>query len=170
MMERTKRPTGPISRQMKNKIASDKEEVFTEYDGNFYNTVSTGSTLLDLAISGGRVRGGGLPAGILVEIFGPSGSGKTVLLSSIAGCIQEKGGLVKFHDPEARINPTFSKMFGMKLEDGDYYRPDTVPEVFKRFENGSLRKRERYMVSWRTHWLLYPLIWRWGKMTGIRWG
>lgn len=131
MMERTKRPTGPISRQMKNKIATDKEEVFTEYDGNFYNTVSTGSTLLDLAISGGRVRGGGLPAGILVEIFGPSGSGKTVLLSSIAGCIQEKGGLVKFHDPEARINPTFSKMFGMKLEDGDYYRPDTVPEVFK---------------------------------------
>ena len=49
---------------------------------------------------------------ILVEVFGPSGSGKTVLLSSIAGCIQEKGGLVKFHDPEsdrkpARKLPTF---------------------------------------------------------------
>ena len=38
--------------------------------------VSTGSTLLDLAISGTRVRGGGYPGGILVEIFGASGTGK----------------------------------------------------------------------------------------------
>ena len=35
--------------------------------------VSTGSTLLDLAISGGTYDEGGLPGGILVEIFGPSG-------------------------------------------------------------------------------------------------
>jgi RecA/RadA recombinase len=41
--------------------------------------ISTGSTLLDLAISGGRVRGGGIPGGIMVEIFGPSGSGKCVI-------------------------------------------------------------------------------------------
>jgi protein RecA len=84
-----------------------------------------------LAISGGRVRGGGLPAGILVEIFGPSGSGKTVLLSEIAGNIQAKGGQVMFHDPEARLNKQFAKMFGLNLEEEDYGRPDTVPEVFK---------------------------------------
>jgi len=33
--------------------------------------ISTGSTLLDLSISGSRIRGGGLPGGIIVEIFGP---------------------------------------------------------------------------------------------------
>ena len=31
--------------------------------------VSTGSTQLDLAIYGGRVRGGGIPGGIIIEIF-----------------------------------------------------------------------------------------------------
>ena len=38
-----------------------------KYDGNTETMISTGSTLLDLAITGGRVRGGGLPGGILVE-------------------------------------------------------------------------------------------------------
>ena len=33
-------------------------------------TVSTGSTLLDLTISGRRRREGGIPGGIIVEIFG----------------------------------------------------------------------------------------------------
>ena len=44
----------------------------TPNEGDFGTVVSTGSTLLDLAISGGRVRGGGIPAGVLLEIYGPS--------------------------------------------------------------------------------------------------
>ena len=103
-----------------------------EFDGFFPgNNISTGSTLLDLAISGGRVRGGGLPGGILVEIYGPSGSGKTVLLSEIAGSIQRRKGEIMFHDPEARLNKQFAKMFGLNLEDSKYSRPNTVTEVFK---------------------------------------
>ena len=66
--------------------------------------ISTGSTLLDLIISGTRVRGGGLPGGILVEIFGPSGTGKTVLLCEIGGVIQRQNGDVRYGDPEARLN------------------------------------------------------------------
>ena len=31
--------------------------------------ISTGSTLLDLAIAGGRSKGGGIPGGIMVEIL-----------------------------------------------------------------------------------------------------
>jgi len=121
-----------LSAQVKNHINSAKVSSPQKYDGVFLgNNISTGSTLLDLAISGGRVRGGGLPGGILVEIFGPSGSGKTVLLSEIAGDIQRKGGKVMFNDPEARLNPQFSRMFGLKLEEGIYTRPDTVTEVFK---------------------------------------
>ena len=72
--------------------------------------ISTGSTLLDLAISGTAIRGGGLAGGIFVEIFGPSGSGKTVLLSEIAGGVQRQGGQVMFHDPEARLNKTFASV------------------------------------------------------------
>lgn len=102
-----------------------------KYDGSLETVVSTGSTLLDLAISGGRVRGGGIPTGILVEIFGPSGAGKTVLLCEIAGDVQRKGGDLMFHDPEARLNKQFAQMFGVDFSTVDYGMPDTVTEVFR---------------------------------------
>lgn len=95
------------------------------------NVISTGSTLLDLAISGGRYPEGGMPPGILVEIFGPSGAGKTVLLCEIAGAVQRQGGEVMFRDPEARLNEQFAALFGFKVENADYSRPDTVPELFE---------------------------------------
>ena len=95
------------------------------------HVISTGSTLLDLAISGGRFSQGGIPGGILVEIFGPSSCGKTVMLCEIAGVIQRKGGGVLFRDPEARLNSQFAQIFGFKIEDADYTQPDTVPELFE---------------------------------------
>ena len=93
--------------------------------------ISTGSTLLDLAISGGRWRGGGIPGGILVEIFGPSGCGKTVLLCELAGSVQRKGGKVMFMDPEARLNTEYAKMFGLNPDDLIYERPNTISQLFK---------------------------------------
>lgn len=91
--------------------------------------VSTGSTLLDLAISGGRVRGGGLPGGIMVEIFGPSSSGKTALLSEIGGSVQNKGGEVTILDPEGRIDKEYTRIYGLKLSKDNYHRPDLVHEM-----------------------------------------
>jgi recombination protein RecA len=129
-MERKNKPQ-TLSDQMKKKVMSGINSKKPEYDGNFGKVISTGSTLLDLAVSGGQTRGGGLPGGILVEIFGPSGSGKTVLLSEIAGAIQREGGEVMFHDPEARLNKTFAQLFGLELKEGDYKNPNTVTEVFK---------------------------------------
>lgn len=102
-----------------------------EYDGDFMHKVSTGSTLLDLAISGGRVRGGGLPGGVLVEAFGPSGSGKTVVLCQIAGAVQRQGGSIFFRDPEARLNRQFATMFDLDIEEMEIDNPDTIPEVFE---------------------------------------
>jgi len=102
-----------------------------EYDGDANHIISTGSTLLDLAISGGRFHEGGLPMGILVEIFGPSGSGKTVLLCQIAGNLQKISGKIMFHDPEARLNKNFARMFGLDSTEIEYTVPDTIPEVFK---------------------------------------
>ncbi len=128
-MRRKKKPI-KLSDQMKRKAAAPKSKL-EELHGNIEKMISTGSTLLDLAISGGRKRGGGIPGGILVEIFGPSGSGKTVMLSEIAGAIQRQGGSVMFHDPEARLNKQFAEIFDLNTKSIDYTRPDTVPEVFK---------------------------------------
>jgi len=127
-MKRTRKPDS-LSQQMKRKVARPSVKK-PEYDGDPTTMTSTGSTLLDLAISGGRVRGGGIPSGILVEIFGPSGSGKTVLLSELAGAIQRQGGQIMFHDPEARLNKQFARIFGLKTEEMNYSNPNTVPEVF----------------------------------------
>lgn len=128
-MKRARTKEIPLHDQMKKH--SEKVIEGKSYDGDFGKVISTGSTLLDLAISGGRIRGGGLPSGILVEIFGPSGSGKTVLLSEIAGNIQRLGGDVIFYDPEARLNPQFAKLFGLAFDDLNYAMPDLVTQVFK---------------------------------------
>lgn len=130
-MKRTKIDE-PMSEQVQDKVknAQVKKEK-PKLDGNIEMMISTGSTLLDLAISGGRVRGGGIPAGIMVEIFGPSSTGKTVLLTEIAGNVQNQNGSVMFHDPEARLNAQFAQLFGFELNSAEYSRPNLVPEVFQ---------------------------------------
>ncbi len=122
--------TDKLSAQINEKILNTKQEPSMEFNGGDI-IVSTGSTLLDLAISGGRFKGGGIPFGILVEIFGPSGAGKTVLLSQIAGNTQHAGGEIMFHDPEARLNKQFAQIFGLDTDEITYTNPNTIPEVFK---------------------------------------
>lgn len=130
-MERSIKPVMPLSQQMIRRTNAPIPVANREHDGNTKIMISTGSTLLDLAISGGLVKGGGLPGGILVEVFGPNASGKTVLLSEIAGGVQRKGGDIMFHDPEARLNKQFAALFDLKFEKVDYHQPDTVTELFQ---------------------------------------
>lgn len=143
-MERTKKVEEPLSSQMKKKPRMEEKK---ELDGDFGTVISTGSTLLDLAISGGRIRGGGLPGGILVECFGPSGSGKTVLLSEIAGGVQRQNGDIMFADPEARLNSQFASMFGLDLRAKDYSRPNTVNELFKSINNWEPESFKRKRIN-----------------------
>lgn len=125
-----------LAEQRKEKIeavkSSKKTALKKANEGNFKTVISTGSTLLDLAISGKRVRGGGCPGGIVVEAFGPSQSGKTALLSEMAGELIRKGGDSQFHDPEARLDAEFAAIFGMTIDPEKYYQPDTVTQVFQK--------------------------------------
>ena len=106
------------------KKKSKRSEISTDL------VVSTGCTILDLAISGGRRRGGGVPGGIMVEIYGPSSSGKTTILVEIGASIQYKGGTVDIADPEARLDKKYTEMHGLSLPSDNYERPDTVTQVF----------------------------------------
>lgn len=93
--------------------------------------VSTGSTLLDCAISGKRVKGGGIPGGILIEIYGPSGKGKTALAVEIGASAQAGGGTVFFNDPEGRLDQEYAEAYGLSLAGGkNYTKSDTIEEVF----------------------------------------
>lgn len=113
------------------KHANKKIKPKRKREGDFSLVTRTGSTLLDLAISGEIVRGGGIPCSIIVEITGPSSTGKTGLLSEIAGQIQKSGGDYLLDDPEARFNKFFAKMFGFKLDPIKYKTSDTVTELFE---------------------------------------
>lgn len=128
----TKKLAKEVVKSSRKKTDTDE---FEENKGNWETMVSTGSTLLDLAISGGRRFGGGIPGGIMVEIYGPSSSGKTVMLCEIAGAIQRQGGQLEFHDPEARLNPSFASMFDLKTDEIKLSRPNTVEEVINAVRN-----------------------------------
>lgn len=112
----------------KNEEALNLEPLLVEPNWDFM--ISTGSTLLDLALTGTRAYGGGVPAGILVEIFGKSGSGKTSILSEMGGSVQARGGKVRFMDPEARLDEKYAATYGLQIPEDEYFRPDTVSELF----------------------------------------
>jgi len=99
--------------------------------GSDHIIVSTGSTLLDLAISGERFDEGGIPGGILVEVFGPSGAGKTAILSEIAGNVQTAGGSVAFLDPEGRLDSEYARIYGVDIDKTNYTQPDLVSDLFQ---------------------------------------
>lgn len=116
-------------------------------------TASTGSTLLDKAISGLKCRYGGLPGRMIMEISGPPGSGKTTLMAEIMGSIQRLGGEIRVDDPEARLDEQYCRRMGVHLpmvEDKSgllvpdpevYSQPDTVTDVIETII-GPLEDRE----------------------------
>lgn len=129
-----------MSTIIKRKVQEIKEAIESPVDNdlsfitrkiNVDLVVSTGSTLLDLAISGKRLRGGGVPGGLLMEIFGRSQSGKTAILAEILASVQSHGGEAEVEDPEGRVDEEYTATFGVNIEEKySYSRPDTVEEIF----------------------------------------
>jgi len=93
--------------------------------------LSTGSTLLDLSISGLRFPEGGIPAGKVVELFGPSAGGKTAIACELSASCQFNGGTVRFRDPEGRMDKQYAEIYGMDWKNIEYDQPDTVEEALK---------------------------------------
>lgn len=141
---------GKMSRLKRDSDLSEKSQeiidVATGKDFDFINTiaksirfdkvVSTGSTLLDLAISGNRVYGGGIPGGIVVEIFGPSGHGKTLLSVEICSSAEFRGGEAIFDDPEGRLDKEYARLTNnLDLsQKHKYRRSKTVEDAFDAIE------------------------------------
>jgi len=128
--------TAELASQVKEQVQDEPIIVETKkVQWDKVQIVSTGSTLLDLAISGGRNYEGGIPGGIILEVSGPAGSGKTAVLAAIAASAQSKNGQVMFLDPEARFDKQYAEIYGIKLNAEDYHRPNTVEEVFEKINN-----------------------------------
>ena len=94
--------------------------------------ISTGSSILDLAIS--NRPHGGLPVGKMVELNGLEGTGKSLVSAHICAETQRKGGVAVVLDTENAAAPEFWKSLGVDLKNLLYVQTDTVEDIFEQME------------------------------------
>lgn len=104
--------------------------------------VSTGSTLLDLAISN-RAHGG-LPVGKFVELSGAESTGKSLFCAQLISETQKKGGLSVFFDSEFSVDKSFWLALGVDVKNVNYVPFTTLEELFTKLELciGAFRKAD----------------------------
>ena len=75
--------------------------------------ISTGSSILDLAIS--NRKNGGLPVGRITELTGLEASGKSLLAAHVLANTQKKDGLAVYIDTENAMNEEFARCIGIDV-------------------------------------------------------
>ena len=101
--------------------------------------VSTGSTILDLAIS--NKPNGGIAVGRITEINGLESSGKSLLGAHILAETQKKGGVAVYIDTETSVSTEFLGAIGIDVESMLY------------LHLGESKKKTGRNVHWR-QWLV----------------
>lgn len=94
--------------------------------------ISTGSSILDLAISNRPY--GGLPVGKMVEFNGLEGTGKSLVSAHVVSETQRKGGVAVIIDTENAAAPEFWKSLGVNLSKLLYVQCETVEDIFEQME------------------------------------
>ena len=102
--------------------------------------ISTGSAMLDLAIS--NRKHGGIPVGRITELTGLEASGKSLLAGHILANTQKKDGLAVFIDTENACNEDFLTAIGVDVSNLLYIQLDTVEDIFAVIENIISKVRE----------------------------
>jgi recombination protein RecA len=105
--------------------------------------VSSGSTLLDLAVS--NRPHGGLPAGKFVELSGAETTGKSLFCAQLIAETQKKGGLSVFFDSEFSVDKSFWVALGINIKSVNYVPFVTLEELFTKMELciGAFRKADK---------------------------
>jgi recombination protein RecA len=119
-----------------NKMNKDGEKIAYFLDGSdsspteFTEFVSTGATMLDIAIS--NRPHGGLAVGRISEITGLEGSGKSLVCAHLMAATQKMGGVAVLIDTETAVNPEFYQAIGLDLKKLVWVEAPTVEDVFDR--------------------------------------
>lgn len=105
--------------------------------------VSTGSTLLDIAIS--NRPDGGFPVGRIVELQGMEASGKSLIMAHALANTQKKGGLAVYIDTENALSEDFLRAIGVNVNDMLYIPLETIEDIFEAIESiiENIRKTSR---------------------------
>jgi len=95
--------------------------------------VSTGSSLLDLAISNRPE--GGFPVGRIIELQGMEASGKSLIVAHTLANTQKKGGLAVYIDTENALSEEFLRAVGVDVANMLYVPLETIEDAFEAIEN-----------------------------------
>jgi recombination protein RecA len=94
--------------------------------------ISTGSSILDLAISN-RVYGG-IACGRITELTGLEGSGKSLIAAHMMANVQREGGVAVLIDTENAVNAEFYESIGLDFAKMVYAQPETLEDIFTMVE------------------------------------
>ena len=102
--------------------------------------VSTGSTMLDLAIS--NRPNGGIAVGRITELNGLESSGKSLIGAHILAETQKKGGVAVYIDTETAVSTEFLEAIGVDINKMLYLHLETVEDIFAAIEEIVAKVRE----------------------------
>ena len=102
--------------------------------------VSTGSTMLDLAIS--NKANGGIAVGRITELNGLESSGKSLLGAHMLAETQKKGGVAVYIDTETAVSTEFLSAIGIDVDNMLYLHLETVEDIFAAIEEITAKVRE----------------------------
>jgi|TARA_Y100000310_G_scaffold7273_1_gene7974 recombination protein RecA len=102
--------------------------------------VSTGSTLLNLAIS--NKPNGGIAVGRITEINGLESSGKSLIGAHILAETQRKEGVAVYMDTETSVSREFLEAIGIDVSNMLYIHLETIEDIFEAIEKIVVKIRE----------------------------
>ena len=97
-----------------------------EFKAMEIEAIPTGALSLDIALGIG-----GVPRGIIIEVFGPESSGKTTLALHIVAEAQKMGGEAAFIDAEHALDPVYAKKLGVDIDNLIVSQPDTGEQALE---------------------------------------
>ena len=130
---------GELNKQFKHQ----KVAYFLEEDDNptdVTDFISTGSTMLDIAIS--NRPNGGVAVGKITELNGLEGSGKSLIGSHLLASTQRKDGIAVYIDTESAVSQEFLRAIGVNTKNMLYVHLETVEEIFDTIETIVTKIRE----------------------------
>lgn len=122
-----------------NKMNKDSDQIAYFLDGredtptDFTDFISTGATILDVAIS--NRPHGGIAVGRITELSGLPGTGKSLVSAHLIANTQKRGGVGVLIDTETAVNPEFFKAVGIDINKLVYVHLQTVEEIFDAIVN-----------------------------------
>ena len=134
---------GVIADELNKQFKHQKVAYFLEEDTNptdITDFISTGSTMLDLAIS--NRPNGGIGVGKITELNGLEGSGKSLIGSHLLASTQRKDGIAVYIDTESAVSQEFLRAIGVNTKNMLYVHLETVEEIFDTIETIVTKIRE----------------------------